>query len=125
MPQTNKKVIKNDAITQAFEAVPEAGSNWNRWYDVPYKIAWWPLKGWRKKVFPRAFRDASLRLVNILLQFNEYDRQKAWDRKDRYNNIHIPKDEHVSVPAILVVELFTANEAKNLEKAIKKNGWDK
>jgi len=117
--QAKKRTKGNDPITKAFNAVPEAGSRWDRWYDIPYKIAWWPIQGWRKKVFPKAFRDASLRLVNILLQFNEYDRQKAWDKKDRRNNIHIPKGESVSIPSILVIELFTANEAKSLEKSIK------
>ena len=125
MAQAKKRAKKNDPITKAFKAVPEAGSMWSRWYDIPYKIAWWPIKGWRKKVFPKAFRDASLRLVNILLQFNEYDRQKAWDKKDGHNNIHIPKGESVSMPSIFVIELFTANEANNLEKSIKKNGWGK
>lgn len=125
MPQVKKKPIKNDSIAKAFKAVPEAGSKWNRWYDIPYKIAWWPLKGWRKKVFPRYMKDASLKLVNVLMQFNEYDRQKVWDKKDRHNNIHIPNDEHVSMPALFVIELYTANEARDLEKYIKKNGWDK
>lgn len=125
MAQAKKRTNRQDPITKAFKAVPEAGSKWNRWYDIPYKIAWWPLRGWRREVFPKALRDVSLRLVNILLQFNEYDRQKAWGKKDRHNNIHIPKGESVSIPSIFVIELFTANEAKNLENSIKKNGWGK
>ncbi len=125
MPQAKKKAIKNDSITRAFKAVPDAGSKWNRWYDIPYKIAWWPLKGWRKKVLPRVVQDSSLKLVNILLQFNVYEREKAWDKKDRHNNIQVPKDEHISMPSLFVVELYTANEARDLEEYIRKNGWDK
>ncbi len=125
MPHAKKRTVKNDVIAKAFDDVPEVGARWNRWYDIPYKIAWWQMRGWRKKVFPRTFRDASIKLVNILLQFNEYDRQKAWDKKDKHNNINIPKDESVSIPSIFIVELFTANEAKILEKSIRKNGWDK
>lgn len=125
MAQAKKRTNKNDPITKAFNAVPDAGSKLTRWYDIPYKIAWWPLRGWRKKVFPQVIQDAALKLVNILLQFNVYDREKAWDKKDRHNNLHVPKDEHVSVPSLFVVELFTANEARDLEKSIRKNGWDK
>jgi hypothetical protein len=123
--KTNNKIQKNDLIAKAFEDVPEAGSKLVRWYDIPYRIAEWPLRGWRKKVFPRAFQDFSLTLVNILFQFNVYDREKARDKKDRHYNLHVPKGEHIRVPSLFVVELYTANEVRDLEKSIRKNGWDK
>ncbi len=50
---------------------------------------------------------------------------KHQDKRDRFYNLHVPDDEHVTIPAILTVELFTPNDIPGLKKLIKKNGWDK
>src|SRR5690606_7655804 len=36
-----------------------------------------------------------------------------------------PDDEHITVPSIIAVELFSPNETPALERALVKNGWDR
>lgn len=120
-----KKDTIDPIIEAAFKDVPEIGHTWKRWYDIPYRMLWWIMRGRLKNMIPRSFKDFALKGVNNLLQFNEFDRLKRWDRKDRFHNLHVPDDEHVTIPAILTVELFTPNDIPRLEKLIKRNGWDK
>lgn len=109
-------------IDDAFEKVPFIGEVNTRWYDIPYKILLWSLKGWRRKCLPQSTRSGLNRWLNNLLQLNEHDRQKATNYQGR---LIVPVDEHIAIPSIWVVELFSPNETPNLGHAIKKNGWDK
>jgi hypothetical protein len=59
------------------------------------------------------------------MQFNELDRIKVWDKDDSLRNLDVPEDEHITIPSIMMIELFTPNQAESLTKSIKKNGWDK
>lgn len=122
----SKKTIKKRGVSkkveEAFDKVPFIGTVKTRWYDVPYKILFWSLTDWRRKLLPQSARSGLNRWLNNLLQFNEHDRHKATSQQDR---LTIPDDEHISVPSVWVVELFSPNETPILERAIRKNGWDK
>jgi hypothetical protein len=115
-----RKVSKN--VKDAFDEVPGIGSVWTRWYDAPYKFLRWLMTN---GTLPWSVRAKANKGVNYLLQFNTHDRNKAWSREDPLHNLIVPSDEHVIVPSIWVVELFSPNEIPKLERTIVKNGWDK
>ncbi len=118
----NKKPKEHSFVKEAFDEVPEIGHGWRWHYDTAYNVLWWLIK--HKKVTPAPIRTLALQGVNNLIQINELDRLKSWNKVDHYHNVHIPKDEHVTVASVIVVELFTPNEAATLEKYIKKNKWN-
>lgn len=117
-----KKPKEHSFVKEAFEDVPEIGHGWKWHYDTIHNVLWWLIK--HKKITPAPIRTLALQGINNLIQINELDRLKRWHKDDRYHNIHIPEDEHVTVPSVIVVELFTPNEAAALEKNIKKNKWN-
>lgn len=112
-------------VEEAFERVPSIGERWDRWYDIPYKILWFAQTGWRRKVVPTALRKWLNRRLSDLLQFNEFDRVKASGPDYALSEFTVPGDEHVTVPAIWVVELFPPSEIDALEKSLRENGWDR
>ena len=117
-----KKPKEHSFVKEAFDEVPEIGHGWRWHYDTAYNVLWWLIK--HKKVTPAPIRTLALQGVNNLIQINELDRLKSWNEADRYHNVHIPEDEHVTVASVIGVELFTPNEAATLEKYIKKNKWN-
>lgn len=68
-------------ISQAFEKVPEIGKGF-RWYDLPYRALHWLQYSWPKKVLPRRWRLGLNYLTNVLIPFNEHDRNKVWSLED-------------------------------------------
>jgi len=119
---TTKESEKHSFVKEAIEEVPEIGHGWKWHYDTIHNALWWLI---RHKKIPAPIRTLALQGVNDLLQINELDRLKRWNKDDRFHNIHIPEDEHVTVASVIVVELFTPNQAAALEKSIKKNKWNK
>ena len=118
----NKKPKKLSFIDEAYKKVPQIGHGWKWHYDTIYSALLWLIK--HKKITPAPIRSLALQGVNNLIQINELDRLKSWNKVDHYHNVHIPKDEHVTVASVIVVELFTPNEAATLEKYIKNNKWN-
>lgn len=120
-----KKPDISKSVEGAFTKTPSIGQSWTRWYDGPYRLFMWSMTGWRRNILPSSVRTRANRAINHLLQFNVHDRNKVRDREDRIHNLLVPEDEHIFIPSILVVELFSPNEVSSLERALVKNGWDK
>lgn len=112
-------------VEEAFARVPSIGERWDRWYDVPYKILRFTQTGWRRRVVPVVLRKWLNRRLNDLIQFNEFDRIKASGPDYAISEFTVPGDEHVTVPAIWVVELFPPSEIDALERSLRENGWDR
>ena len=123
-PRDNSDLPSSPDVERAFDLVPEVGEGL-RWYDAPYRLLGWLLTGWRRALIPRPVRAWLNNLLNDLLQFNEPDRHKAWSRESLLENLFVPSDEHVRVGGIWVVELFPPTELPALERAMKRNGWNK
>jgi hypothetical protein len=123
-PRTSADQLSSPDVEQAFDLVPEIGEG-VRWYDPPYRFLAWLLSGWRRKLFPRAARTWINDRLNDLLQFNEHDRNKAWNLESNFQNLFVPADEHVRVGGIWVVELFPPTQLPALERSMEKNGWNK
>ncbi|GAA3423221.1 hypothetical protein GCM10018953_04040 [Streptosporangium nondiastaticum] len=111
-------------LDEAFKKVPEIGDG-SRWYDLPYSILSNLLQGKCRRFIPAKTRVTLNSAINYLIQFNEHERHAAWSRDDLLHNLKVPSSEHVTVPAIWVVELFPPSHIENLAKAIDKNSWDK
>lgn len=120
----DKKSLKSTHIEDAFKNVPEIGTIYTRWYDIPYKILRWIVRGGKQSRIPKFIKPHIYTWMNILHQYNSHDRHIAWNKDDETDNLHPSTDEHFNMPSIFVVELFTPNEIANLEKAIKHNKWN-
>lgn len=120
-----KRSFSSQYRQQVFQDIPEIGKTWRRWYDIPYNALWWIIGTKRNRKTPQFVKNFALHHINNLLQYNEFDRLKAWNKDDRMHNLYVPDNENVAIPAIIMVELFTPNEAPSLEKYIRKNGWNK
>lgn len=111
-------------VAEAYELVPEIGEGL-RWYDYPYRGLEWLSRGWRRKVIPDPLLTRFNHAINYLIPFNEHDRNKARSLDGWLHNVHVPKDEHVNVPGIWVLELFPPTELSALERSLARNGWDR
>lgn len=123
MKRTNKPNT-DSGISAAYRKVPEIGTSTTRWYDYLYNFLCWTIKGKRKRVLPHAYQTFALRLINTLIQINEFERHVEGDGLGRYDNFSVAEDERVSFESILLTEVYTANEAERLINRIKKNGWN-
>lgn len=116
--------LRHKEIEEAFDLVPVAGNGY-RWYDYPHMVLWWLAHGWRAKVLRGRVRLWIFKGINFLSVFNTHDRDKAWSLDDPHHNVFVPDDEHVNVAGIWIVELFPPTELQALERAIRRNGWDR
>lgn len=119
----SKLAISQD-IEDAYAKVSEIGKGWH-WYDLPYRVMFWFLTGWRRKIAPRKVRSLLNFGVNYLLAFHQHDLDKVWNRNASMHSFALPADEHVSVPSVWVLELFPPSQFASLESAIRKNDWDR
>lgn len=103
--------------------VPFIGKKWTRWYDIPYKALWFLQTKWRRKLLPGRGLDLLYRACQQLQQFNDLERHRARAIDSRHD-FEVPPDEHVTMPALWVVELFPPSQLSALENAIRKNRWD-
>jgi hypothetical protein len=110
----------SDSIRESYERVPEIGAG-GRWYDLPYRSILWLLSASRRKLLPGPIRERLIYALNYLLQFNEHDRQKAHAADNARHGIRVPRDDHVVIPGVWVVELFPPSEFSSLQRTIKRN----
>ena len=57
-------------------------------------------------------------VLHWIIDINEYERLKVWDRTDSFHNLFVPPDEHVTTPSVTVVELFPPSHISTLRKSI-------
>ena len=108
----------------AREIVPEIGEG-RRWYDIAYKVITWLLGGRPRRLLPRWVR-VRLNYAQISLHaINDRDQYSVWPEDDLNRFLNVPADEHVSFPAIWVVELFPPSRYEALLRASKRRGWNK
>ena len=63
-------------------------------------------------------------VLHWIIDINEYERLKVWDRTDSFHNLFVPPDEHVTTPSVTVVELFPPSHISTLRKSIERNAWN-
>lgn len=110
------------AIEAAYEEVPEIGKGW-RWYDIPYRVLFWNMRGWRRTLWPQRALEKFNEWINYLLPFNEHDRNQIPERSGYDFDFAVPADEHVTVSTLWAVELFPPSEIATLEATIERNRW--
>src|SRR5680860_340193 len=120
-----RRDLISERISAAYDQVPSIGDRWTRWYDGPYNVLWFLQTKWRRKIIPDTVLRAFHRWTTWLTQFNELERDRIWDPTDRMHDFQGPADEHVAMPGIWVVELFPPSAFTRLERAIRRNGWDR
>lgn len=110
-------------IDRSFDLVPFLGEGC-RWYDIPYRLMTWLGSGWPRRVQPEALLSLWNLGINYLLPFNEHHRNLAWPLDDQTHSLLVPDQEHVTVGAVWLVELFPPTDLAALERALRRNGWD-
>ena len=128
-PSSMSSVVDDDAsrlkvIEQAYEKVPSIGERW-RWYDIPYRAAWWALKMLGKRA-PLKLRMRLRQILNFFIAFNEFERlQKAPEGyRARFDRSHAaPASEELEQVAIWAIEVFPPSYAQNLFTALEGPRW--
>lgn len=88
---------------RASESVPEIGDG-RRWYDIADNVITWLLRGRPRRLLPRWVR-VRLNYAQISLHaINDRDQYRVWPEDDLNRFLNVPADEHVSFPAVWVVE---------------------
>ncbi|WP_131812826.1 hypothetical protein [Mycolicibacter heraklionensis] len=113
-----------DKVRRQYSLVPAIGKGC-RWYDPPYRLLWWILTSWRRRLVPWRLRSRLKILLSFLSAFNQYERLKVAPLDDPIDNLIVPVDEEVAQGGIWVIELFPPSMYSNLREALEKNGWDK
>lgn len=111
-------------LEEAFDAVPEAGKG-HRWYDRPFRLLRWCITGRRRRLVPPSIRSAANYLLTLLMRYNDHQRDLAWSREDPMRSYSVREDEHVSVPALWIVELFPPSRFHALREASDRSRWSK
>ncbi|OBC06983.1 MULTISPECIES: hypothetical protein [Gordonia] len=105
----------NDSYLEAArQKAPFIGELRRRWYDLPFLALDAALRSWPQRLMPQSVRRRLGQWRRELTRFNDHDRNKAWDPADPMHNVTVPGDEHVTVPAIWVVELFPPSATPDL-----------
>ena len=123
-PSDTRKAFDSRFIAEAFDKVPQIGEG-SRWFDYPYRTLDWLQRSWRRRLFPQRVLSGMNYLSNLLIPFEELEREKIWSGDDPLHNLFVPSDEHVTLPAVWVVELFPPSEIESLTRTIAKNSWDR
>ncbi|PFG44961.1 hypothetical protein ATJ97_0239 [Georgenia soli] len=113
-----------DYIGEAHGKVADIGKG-RRWYDLPYRFIRWLLFARPKRFIPARVRPHLSNIQNYLLPYYSHELHRAWDPADPRHNIHVPDDEHVTIPGLWAVELFPPSEIDALNRAFERNGWDR
>ncbi|MFC4138305.1 MULTISPECIES: hypothetical protein [unclassified Microbacterium] len=96
---------------------------WFRWYDLPYVILNRLHYSKAASRLPVRWQEALRRSESFLEQTHyakEFRRQKG--HRDWWR-IHLPDDEKIALPAVWVVEYFTASGVHRLYDSIRRAGW--
>lgn len=101
-------------LIAARRKAPFIGEIRGRWYDLPFLALDATLRSWPRRVMSRRVRHRLGQWRTALVRLNDHDRNKAWDPQDPLHNVTVPDDEHVTVPAIWVVELFPPSATADL-----------
>lgn len=110
------------AIEAAYEKVPEIGKGW-RWYDIPYRVLVWQMRGWRRTLWPRRALETFNEWINYLSPFNDHERNQLPESRGYGFDFAVSAEEHVTVSTIWAVELFPPSEIAALEATIERNEW--
>lgn len=114
----------NDAFfKEAYEKVPEIGAG-GRWYDPPYKVLDRLFKFALKIHAPGPVRRFLIDRMHWLNRRNDLERQRVWASDDPMQNLHVPPQQHVSMPSAWVVEFFLPSTAELLRRSMERGGWD-
>lgn len=124
---SNSGTLAEDDSTREIERVsarvPWLGEG-KRWYDVPYRVFSWMLQGWPRRFLPQSARTRLNYWLNWLIPFNEVQRHRVERPDSPMGGISVPEDEHVTMPRLWAVEIFTPSNIDRLEHAIKTHKWD-
>lgn len=110
-------------ITRVSAIVPEIGEGW-RWYDIPYRAGSWMLEGRTGRLLGASGRSKVNRLTNLLIPFNEVQRERHESVDSPVHNLLIDPDEQVRQAGVWVTEIFPPSRYGALQRSMKRLGWD-
>ncbi|ORA09106.1 hypothetical protein [Mycobacterium arosiense] len=96
----------------------------DRHFERVEKVLYWVRRTRAAKLAPDRFLTPLDYLINLNMQYRSHRRALAGFRWGDEDLCTVPPTDHVQIPSLFIVELFTPSVKGNLDRAIKRNRWD-
>ena len=87
-------------------------------------LLFWLRRTRAAKLVPDRFLTPLDYLINLNMQYRSHRRAQAGFRWGDEDLCSVPPTDHVRIPSLFIVELFTPSVKGNLDAATKRNRWD-
>lgn len=96
----------------------------DRYFERVEKVLYWVRRTRAAKLAPDRFLTPLDYLINLNMQYRDHRRARGGFRWCDEDLCTVPPTDHVRIPSLFIVELFTPSVTENLDRAIKRNRWD-
>lgn len=96
----------------------------DRIFERIQRVLYWVRRSRAARLAPDRFLTPLDYLINLNMQYRSHRRALAGFRWGDEDLCTVPPTDHVRIPSLFVVELFTPSVKENLDRAIKRNRWD-
>jgi hypothetical protein len=110
------------ANSSDYSEIADIGAG-RRWYDRPYRAITALRRSHLGRSLPTSTQNALHTVSNYLFQTHSVQFLEA-RKSRRWSRIDLPEGEHITLPAVWIVEFYTASEVGDLYKAMKRLGWN-
>jgi hypothetical protein len=95
----------------------------DRSFERIEKVLYWVRRTPAAKLAPDRLLTPLDYLINLNMQYRDHRRALAGFRWGDEDLCTVPPTDHVRIPSLFVVELFTPSVKENLDRAIRRNRW--
>lgn len=88
------------------------------------KVLFWVRRSRAAKLLPDRFLTPLDYLIHVNMQCRSHREALAGFRWSDVDGCTVPPNDHVGIPSLFIVELFTPSVKRNLDRATKRNRWE-
>lgn len=88
------------------------------------RVLYWVRRTRAAKWLPDRFLTPLDYLIHVNMQYRSHREALAGFRWSDEDECTVPPNDHVGIPSLFIVELFTPSVKRNLDRATKRNRWD-
>jgi hypothetical protein len=98
----------------------------HRKFDRLYRVLNWIAFSKLGKRMPDRIRTPLFYVTHLIAIYDNHRRQVAREYPffSKEDDFSVPSDEHITMPALFVIEMFPPSEIHNLQRALRKGGWN-
>jgi hypothetical protein len=96
----------------------------DRIFERIQRVLYWVRRSRAARLAPDRFLTPIDYLINLNMQYRSHRRALAGFRWGDEDECTVPPTDHVRIPSLFIVELFTPSVKGNLDRAIERNRWD-